>query len=261
MSDRVHASGYRERNHTADRTLAILGMFSDTQRSITAVEVSERLGVARSTAYRYVQSLVREEFLEESVGGGFRLGVRILELARLARRSYGLAEIALPVMRDLAARFQESVLLTRRIGTSIVCVHREDSVSPPRMSYERGSILPANAGASAHVLFAWLPEPELRALFDEHRFARFTERTIVSLDKLLGRYERARAAGYVISHGEVDAHLLGVAVPIFDGDGRVAAGLSMAMIEGRMQAPALPDMVAALRESARSITSVANLSE
>src|SRR6185436_14135473 len=107
-------SNYRERNSTADRALDILMMFTDAQLVISGNDVAERLGVARSTAYRYLQSLVNSRFLEEAPGGGFRLGLRVLEVARLARRSYGLSEVALPVMTELSEQVEETVLLTRR---------------------------------------------------------------------------------------------------------------------------------------------------
>lgn len=79
----ITASGYRDRNSTADRALTILEMFSDTQPSVTAVEVAAELSVARSTAYRYLESLTSRGFLEESPGGGFRLGLMVLKLARV----------------------------------------------------------------------------------------------------------------------------------------------------------------------------------
>src|ERR1035437_7614259 len=96
-------SKYRERNSTADRALDILGMFDEHRPTIGAAEVADQLGVARSTAYRYVQSLGQSGFLEEAETGRFRLGRRILELALLARRGLGLAEVARPVMRRLSA--------------------------------------------------------------------------------------------------------------------------------------------------------------
>lgn len=92
------ASQYRERNSTADRALDILGLFCDTRLCLSAQEVAQALGTARSTAYRYVQSLVGAGFLEEAPAGGFRLGPRVLELGRLARRSYGLSDVALPII-------------------------------------------------------------------------------------------------------------------------------------------------------------------
>ena len=134
MAERV--SAYRERNSTADRALEILGMFDEQRPVVSGVEVAERLGTSRSTAYRYLQSLVATRFLEEAPGGGFRLGLRVLELGRVARRSYGLSEVALPIMEQLAADVQESVLLTRRVGNLVVCLERAESVAHPvRISY------------------------------------------------------------------------------------------------------------------------------
>ena len=56
-------SGYRERNSTADRTLDILGMFQPGRLRVSAQQVADELGVARSTAYRYLQTLSAEAYI------------------------------------------------------------------------------------------------------------------------------------------------------------------------------------------------------
>jgi DNA-binding IclR family transcriptional regulator len=68
---------------------------------------------------------VAGRFLEEAPGGGFRLGLRVLEIARLARRSHGVSGVALPSMQELAEEVRETVLFTRRTGDVVVCVDRE----------------------------------------------------------------------------------------------------------------------------------------
>ena len=129
---------------------------------IGAGEVADHLGVARSTAYRYVQSLVQSGFLEEAETGKLRLGRRILELAIIARRGLGLSDVARPVMRRLCADLGETVLLTRLAGNAVICLEREEaSTQRVRISYERGQVLPINAGASAFVLLAWLDDEPL----------------------------------------------------------------------------------------------------
>ena len=75
------SSGYRERNSTADRALVILGLFTEDRLQISANDVAEALGSARSTAYRYLQTLVAASFLEEAPGGGFRLGIGCCHLS------------------------------------------------------------------------------------------------------------------------------------------------------------------------------------
>ena len=251
----TQASGYRERNSTADRALDILMMFTETQPIISGTAVAERLGVARSTAYRYLQSLVSTRFLEESPGGGFRLGLRVLEIARLARRSYGLSEIAVPFMTTLAEDVQETVLLTRRAGDLVVCVDRaETGTRAVRISYERGSSLPINAGASALVLLAWSPDDETRQLLRATELHRFTPATLTDVDAIMERLTRIQEAGYSITRAELDPDVIGIAAPIRDENGRVAAAVSIAALSSRVTPEAEAEIVERVLATARDIS-------
>lgn len=247
--------GYRERNSTADRALDILTMFDDTHLVISGTAVAERLGVARSTAYRYLQSLVAGRFLEEAPGGGFRLGLRVLEIARLARRSYGLSEIALPSMQALAEETRETVLLTRRTGDLVVCVDRAESgTRVVRLSYERGSTLPLNAGASALVLLAWSPEDEARRLLQATELRRFTPATLTDVDALVERLGRIRRIGYSVTRGELDPDVVGIAAPIRDQDGQVVAAVSVAALASRVYPEAEADLAHRVLATAHDIS-------
>ncbi|MFF3876118.1 IclR family transcriptional regulator [Streptomyces sp. NPDC001978] len=248
------AGQYRERNSTADRALDILGMFGETRLSVSGQEVAQTLGTARSTAYRYLQSLVGAGFLEEDPLGGFRLGPRVLELARLARRRYGLSDVALPVMNELRDRTQETVLLTRRAGGNAICLERAEADHPVRISYERGSTLPVNAGASALVLLAWLPPQEARKLLEQEPLQQFTPHSITDVDVLMSRLETIRADGYCVSRGELDDNILGVAAPLRDATGAVTAAVSVAALERRVPDERLPDVVDAVLDAAARIS-------
>jgi DNA-binding IclR family transcriptional regulator len=248
-------SGYRERNSTADRALDILMMFTDEQPVISGNAVAERLGVARSTAYRYLQSLVNSRFLEEAPAGGFRLGLRVLEIARLARRSYGLSEVALPAMATLSERVQETVLLTRRSGELVVCVDRvEAGTRAVRISYERGSSLPLNAGAAALVLLAWSPAAEARKLLRSVQLHRFTPATLTSVDAVMQRLAEIRETGYSITRAELDPDVLGIAAPITDETGQVIAAVSVAALASRISVDAEPGIVEQVLSAARQIS-------
>lgn len=248
------AGHYRERNSTADRALDILGLFCDTRLCVSAQEVAQALGTARSTAYRYVQSLVGAGFLEEAPAGGFRLGPRVLELGRLARRSYGLSDVALPVMLELCEKLGETVLLTRRAGAHAICLERVEADHPVRISYERGSTLPVNAGASALVLIAQLPPAESKALLKRERLQQFTPRTLTKVEDLLARLESVRADGYCVARGELDENILGVAAPIIDASGAVTAAVSVAALETRVPDERLPEVVAAVADAAARVS-------
>lgn len=249
------AGAYRERNSTADRALDILMMFDETELVVSATAVAGRLGVARSTAYRYLQSLVTSRFLEEAPGGGFRLGLRVMEIARLARRSYGLPEIARPAMTALSERTGETVLLTRRAGDLVVCVETAESGNRAvRISYERGSSLPLNAGASALVLLAWSSPEEVRGLLRSAPLKRFTASTLVDVDALMERLETIRAAGYAISRAELDPDILGVGAPVHDDTGQVVAAVSVAALASRIAGEAEAGIVGHVLAAAQDIS-------
>ena len=251
----MRSAGYRERNSTADRALDILGMFGDDVPVVTGVQVAERLGVARSTGYRYIQTLVANRYLEEAPGGGFRLGLRLLELARLARRTYGLSEIAMPVLSALAEAVDETVLLTRRVGDLVVCLDRAESETHRvRISYERGSTLPINAGASALVLLAWTEPAEARTVLTASRLQRFTAATLTDVDALMERLEQIRADGYSITRSELDHDVLGVAAPIRDGAGRVVAAASVAAVASRISRQDEDEIRTQVRRAAETIS-------
>jgi DNA-binding IclR family transcriptional regulator len=248
--------GYRGRNSTADRALDILLMFGDDRLVLSAAEVAAQLGVARSTAYRYLQSLTANGFLEEGEGSGFRLGAQVLDLARLARKGVGLSDLARPIMKELVERTGTPVLLTRRAGGSVVCLEREEAGTALRLSYERGQVLPINAGAAALALLAWAPADELETLLNGP-LPRFTKATHANPAELREHLGHIRDQGYAVGRGELDPDVLGVAAPVRGERGDVSAALSIAALSHRVPDRDVPRLVKLVLAAASELSDLA----
>lgn len=255
LSRNTENTSTQGRNATADRAIDVLLLFNEEQPVLTAEEVSERLGMPRSTTYRYLQSLRSYGLVEEGdTNGSFRLGPSVFRLARAARVGIGLPEIALPVMHDLVAQTGETALLTRRTDAHVVCIERVESTQRIRLSYERGHVLPLHAGASAKVLMAFLDPAEIEAVLSSGPFQRYTENTITDPALLRTQLETIRANGYAVTNGEVDEGVRGVAAPIFGPNKRIVAGLSVAGPAFRIDDTVLPDVIHAVQEAANRIS-------
>lgn len=243
-------------NSTADRTLSILQMFRLGAARVTAVEVAEHLGVTRSTAYRYLQPLLAAGFLEDGGSeGGFQLGPAVLELARTARRAHGLTDLGRPLMRRLAHELGQTVLLTRRLGTGIVCLEREEYEGQyVRFSYDRGTQLGLTAGASALILLAWEDEDRVRNLFRQHPAQSYTSATLVEEEALMARLRVIRGAGHAVSRGEVDSGAMGVAAPVRDAVGQVSAGLSAVFLQAHCPEDYLAYVIAKVTAAAEELS-------
>ena len=243
------------RNTISDRTIDVLTAFDEEHPVMTVETLAERLGMPRSTTYRYLQSLRSSGLIEEGeTSGEFRLGSLILKLAHIARKGIGLSEIALPVMRELTEQTGETSLLARLSNQHVVCIERVESPQRIRLSYERGTILPINAGAPAKVLLAYLKPDELDALLQATPLQRYTDTTITDPDILRKELVTIRAQGYTVSNGELDSWVRGVSAPILNEKEQAVASLTTASPAFRLDDATLPGMIQAVKNAASTIS-------
>lgn len=63
----------------------------------------------------------------------------------------------------------------------------------------------------------------------------FANGTITEKDEIYETIKQARIDGYTISHSELENHTAAIAAPIFNHNGEVIAGISIAGIEANYQ--------------------------
>jgi DNA-binding IclR family transcriptional regulator len=252
----VHPSarGYQERNTSADKALDVLQLFDESRPTLTGAEVVAQLGIGRSAAYRYLQSLANTGFVEEAPDGpGYRLGMRVLALARLAQLRLTLTDLARPAMRALCTETGETVLLGRRSGSVVVCLAEEQPAHPVRVAFQPGDVLPLTAGAPALVLLAWSPPEQIEEVITgglEH----YTQATMTDPAALRDRLATIRDDGFAISRGEFEPGIVGIGAPIRDGSGHVIATVSTIGLASRIPDERIPRLVDHVRATAATIT-------
>jgi|GEM_PF-674060 len=247
------ASVYRDRNSTSDRTLDILTMFSVERPLVRASDVIERLGVARSTGYRYLQTLTATGFLEDT-GHGYRLGLRVFELARIARYAHSPEEIIRPALERLARDTGGTALLTRRSGVRAYCVERAE---PPQrhlhLSYERGKALTLNAGASGQVLLAWESPAVIEDLLARADLPTYTAHTLTTVPAMMTRLAAIREEGIAVCEDEVDLDTVNIAAPVWEG-GRVTASIGIVVVDAQLDHDVLQRHILRVRQTAEIVS-------
>jgi DNA-binding IclR family transcriptional regulator len=104
------------RTGVAQRLLAVLAAFDAEHRELSLTALARRAGLPPATAHRLIGQLTAWGALEQSESGGYRIGLRLWEVATLAPRSSGLRRAALPFMEDLYETTHENVQLAVRDG-------------------------------------------------------------------------------------------------------------------------------------------------
>ncbi|HZC14206.1 MAG TPA: IclR family transcriptional regulator [Thermoleophilaceae bacterium] len=236
------------------RSLGILFELGDADGRLTVAELARRAGLPASTAYRLVDELESQGLVERNGRGELALGLRLLELARRVedRVASSLLEPARVAMRGLAHEHGETALLTAPAGLSAIGL---DAVEPPRavrLSYGRWRVAPMHLGASGKVLLAFLPSRTAERVLAAVDGGTTASGEPVDVQRLRRDLSLVRERGLVVTHGELDRGVSGVAAPVLGPREHLLAGLTLVGPTERV-GPAAERLGAAVSEAARAI--------
>src|SRR5690348_14700514 len=210
---------------SVDRAAAILEILArDGEAGVT--EVARELGVHKSTASRLLAALDRRELVTQGAAWGrYRLGVGIVRLAGAASARLDVVQESRPVCRALAQQLGETVNLAILSGRD--ALYLDQAAGPAALSPHNwaGKRIPLHATSDGKVLLAYLPEAELAECLAPP-LARFTDRTITTLDELSPVLAEVRRRGFATAVDELEARLTAIAAPVRNAEGHVAASIS-----------------------------------
>ena len=210
-----------------DRYLNVVNLFDETKSDWTIAEIAFSLDVPASTVYRTVRELVAAAMLEQSTEAHYRLGAAFIEFDRRVRRTDSLIRLSDSILQDVAVQVQMpcAVVLARLYGDTVMCVaDTRWNDREIRTSYERGRPQPLTRGATSKMILAQLPSRRLSRLLAPSDSSGSAGSTILDLRKELAV---ARRCGYVITRGEVDPGLVGIAAPVSNFEQAIVASLSL----------------------------------
>ncbi|TDL75427.1 IclR family transcriptional regulator [Rhodococcus qingshengii] len=211
-------------NRTLENGLDMLFQFTEQKPVLSVKEIVAELDLPRSTAYRLLETLKNKKLIQESGPGRYRLGLSILQLAKVATVGMELVTLALAAMEELSKETDETVILTGLIDDRAICIDRIESTQPIKLTFERGRVQPLHVGASAKILLAFLDEDKQRDIIDKL----WRNGMIVDRNEYKKRLSAIREEGYAISNEEMDLGAWAVAAPIFGVSGSVLAGITVA---------------------------------
>ena len=93
------------------RCAAVLRLLSASRTSISIQDIRNEVGLQRTTAIRYANSLVAEGFLRKRESNSYSAGPLLAHLAAIAKGSFQVLDIAPSWMRLLMEETQETVVL------------------------------------------------------------------------------------------------------------------------------------------------------
>ncbi|HTU57027.1 MAG TPA: IclR family transcriptional regulator [Polyangiales bacterium] len=203
------------------RAARVLRALEGEQAGLSLGQIAQRVGLARSTVQRIVESLSAEQFvIAAGPSAGVRLGPALLRLASSA--SAEIHRFTRPIMVELSRSLGETVDLSIMKGTTAVFIDQVPGSHRLRAVSAVGEVFPLHCTANGKALLGMLPV-ERRERLLRGTLARNTANTVVRPSAVLADVATCRARGYALDEDEHTEGICAVGVAFVDPLGRPVA--------------------------------------
>lgn len=214
-------------NNSIVKAFAILDLFDDQRDELTTADVADLVGLNTITAHRFLKTLVSVGALHSPRKGIYRPGGKLIEYGERARTARQLAMQLQPFLNTLAAESGEGAMATTFDGTMITCIAAAHSNNAYVYSARVGARMEAYATANGKLWLAYSGREAVESYLEATQLVALSRATLIDRDTFLSETEATRRRGYAVNHGEREAGLSAVAMPVFAPSGAMIAGLSI----------------------------------
>jgi IclR family transcriptional regulator, KDG regulon repressor len=238
-----------------DKALDILEFLGQQRQEHSLPELSEALRLPKVTTFRYLATLEPRGYVRRNPENDkYSLGLRVLQLSNEAVGNLTVHEVALPYMKRILDRFQETVNMAVMEGNEVVYVEILESPQPFKMSSHVGGREVPHATSLGKAMLAFLPQEEVSHIIETTGLPVRTARTICTLSRLQEELVGIRQRGYAVDDSENEEGARCVGVPILGHRGRAIAAISVSGPASRLSADEIERLGLALVEVSSEIS-------
>lgn len=200
------------------------------------MEISEVLGLNKSTTHRVLNSLIYMGYARQNeMNGRYEPSLKLVDMAGRIMSNIDIVHVVRPYLRKLMSQAEETVHFVEREGTDAVYI---DKVEAPRNGIQMvsriGSRIPLYCSGVGKAIVADLDREELEAIWKSSSITALTPHTITDLETYCEELEDVRKNGYAIDNEENEAGVRCIAVSLRDYIGRVRYAFSISAPVSRM---------------------------
>lgn len=220
---------------SAERVLRILELLANYPDGLSNKEISEKLDYAASSTLGILQTLKDNGYLNYNERKVYSLGGKLVQLGQIAYSHIDLSGLIQPVLRQLMNDLGETCFLGIVAKDEIVYLAKANSHYTINTNATIGSRKPIFCTGLGKAFLAFSSEEKSKSLMDGIKFKQYTPHTVQNREELEKQIQQFREKGYAIDNEEIEEGLWCLAVPVYDGHGKMVAAISTSGPKDRMQ--------------------------
>ncbi|MBX5466935.1 MAG: IclR family transcriptional regulator [Firmicutes bacterium] len=242
------------RIRSVERAIQILNCFSVQEPELSIDQIVERTRLAKATVYRILYTLEYHGLIRyHAPRAVYRLGFQLLNYGGILLSTLAIRTEADEELNQLQLKTRQTVLMGIAEGQSLVYIDSRETLEGLKYSSYIGRLRPLHYGVLGRVLLAYQP-PELVDAILSQPIAPTTEHSVVEPEAIVRQLEEIRHQGYLVEVGQTIVGATGVGAPIFNACHRCVAAVGVVGPSAALNPEVLPEVVAAVRQTARAIS-------
>jgi DNA-binding IclR family transcriptional regulator len=238
---------------SVERAISILNTIANERRPLGLPDLSQALGLPKTTIHTLVQTLKNKGFLQQDPSTRkYRLGFALFELGTIQMADLSILRTASPAIHRLASEVQKECRLGIWHNHSVIISFEAQPLG--QMNPQIGPRIPAYCTALGKAILAFLPEQELTDYLENEALVGFTETTITDKEQLLEDLVAIRQHGVAISRGEFMPYRTALGAPIFGPAENLEGAVSMSVDRQQAEEKDIAQLSDRLRQTAYEIS-------
>ncbi|MEM9523464.1 MAG: IclR family transcriptional regulator [Pseudomonadota bacterium] len=212
---------------TLSKGLAILEKLVRSNSGKGVTELSRELELTKSNTFRLLRTLTILGYVKHLDDKRYAATLKTWQLGRMSVENLNLRSAAASELAYLSQETGEAIYLAVPEALTVVYIDRIESLKPIRSWNPVGGSAPIHCVGTGKAILA-SEYPRMREKLDGN-LARYTERTLTSLEELDADVALTVKRGYAVDRGEFRDRILsfGAAVHLPDGEAIAALGISL----------------------------------
>lgn len=148
--------------------LAILSCFSRSDPELGVTELSDRLGIPKSSVSRLMTTLERARYLERTEARRYRPGSELLRVGSLYKFGSHPVDRVDDLIKSALTTLPATGYIAVNKGLNTIVLRMREGASPVRFVVAEGSVVPAYTVAIGKALLSRLSDQDLEAMIPSH---------------------------------------------------------------------------------------------
>ena len=221
-------------NNTVQKTIEILKLLASTEEGLTITQISQKLGLVKTTVFNIIHTLESQEFLEVDLKTKvYRIGTEAFHVGSAFLKNRSLDSVTRPILFDLRNKTNETVYLAGRSGThNLIYLMKFRSNSIYQTIFSVGDVRHLLTTALGKAILAALPNEIALSCVTEQMYKTSSIPSICDSTSLKTYLHSVRKIGFATDMTNENSTIAcPVAAPILDNEGKVLGAISIVIME------------------------------